>query len=449
MARSNLTWACLIAGILAIGIATLGAQNGDDDLYRRYDEFVRVVQKVREKYVDPDAVDVDKLFKGAIKGMLQTLPDPYNVYFTGQDLENFEVDTKGLFGGLGIEITLTDGILTVVTPLVGTPAFKAGVEASDRIIKIDGESTEGLSLNEAVKKLRGKPGDPVTITVLREGETKPLDIPIVRAVIVVPSLRGTRMIDKKAKIGYVWITNFQQQTAEDLHKALKELTDQGMEALVLDLRYNPGGLLNVAIEVSETFLEKGQVVVKTKGRHASDTRVYRAKGTSIKSLATMPIAILVNKSSASASEIVAGALHDHNRAILVGEHTYGKGSVQTVIPMENSKAALKLTTARYYTPSDTPILAKKGIEPDVKVELTLEQVRRMSKYYREEHLRENNGMKGEGKTDAAGKPKAEAKQGNAKAEGLTWQNSDPQLVRAVDLLRLGRIFYDRMAVGKK
>ncbi len=439
MARNNLAWTGVIVGILAISLATLGAKS-DSDLYSRYEEFARVIQTVRDKYVDPKAVDVDKLFKGAIEGMLATLPDPYDAYYTGDDLANFRVDTEGQFGGLGIEITSQDGVLTVLTPLVGTPAFQAGVEAGDKIIKIDGESTEGLTLNEAVRKLRGKPGDPVTITVLRKGASKPIDIRIVRAIIVVPSLRGAHMIDPKAKIGYIWITSFQENTAADLRKAVKKLVDEGMQELVLDLRYNPGGLLNVAIEVAELFLDKDMVIVKTKGRRASDTRVYRARGSKIPEVAKMPIAILVNQSSASASEIVAGALRDHHRAILVGDHTYGKGSVQTVIPMNNNKAVLKLTTARYYTPSDTPILPKKGIEPDIKVVLTTEQVKRMSEFRRQEHLREN-------KQDAAA---AAAAGGEGKAaEKLTWENSDPQLVRAVDALRVGRIFYERLLAGQK
>ena len=455
MRRSNLAWACLIVGILALSLATMGAKKGKPDLYGHYEELIRIVEQIKEKYVED--VNVDDLFKGAVKGMLQTLPDPYNAFFTGQDLENFKVDTEGEFGGLGIEITLSKQVLTVVTPIVGTPAFQAGVEAGDKIVKIDGKSTENLSLNEAVRKLRGKPGSKVTITIAREGEQKLIDITIVRAMIVVPSLRGVRMLDERAKIGYIWLTNFQENTTAALMKSLQQLLDQGMESLVLDLRYNPGGLLSSAVDVADLFLDEG-VVVKTKGRSLSDKREYTAARNTNRVLAKIPIAVLVNQSSASASEIVAGALRDHKRAILVGTHTFGKGSVQTVIPMNEGKARLKLTTARYYTPNDKPILQDKGIEPDIVVKLSLEQQKKLGVFLRKEHIRENadqSDKKKTGKTDAEGVPKG--KKGpqdteKKEEEELTWEDADPQLVRAADVLRAGRIFYKRLlpsAAGKK
>ena len=445
MKRSNLAWACLIVGILALSLATMGAQKGKPDLYGHYEELIRVVEQIREKYVQD--VSADDLFKGAIKGMLQTLPDPYNAFFTGDDLANFKVDTEGMFGGLGIEITISNQVLTVITPIVGTPAFQAGVEAGDRIVKIDAKSTENLSLNEAVRKLRGKPGTTVTISVAREGEQKLLDIPIVRAVIVVPSLRGARMIDKRAKIGYIWLTNFQENTTASLNEALEQLLGEGMESLVLDLRHNPGGLLSSAVEVSDIVLDGG-LVVRTKGRSQSDKREYNATRNANRSLATIPIAVLVNHSSASASEIVAGALRDHKRAILVGANTFGKGSVQTVIPMNEGKAALKLTTAQYYTPSDKPILQDKGIEPDIVVKLNLEQQKRLGIFLRNEHIRENANHTTEkpaaDAVPAERKPKPKPDETGKEEEPLTWETADPQLVRAVDVLRAGRIFYERL-----
>ena len=438
MKRSSLSWAFVIVGILALSLATLGAKQGQHDLYGHYRQLANVVDEIKDKYVED--VDVDKLFEGAIKGMLATLPDPYNGYFTGAMLEQFHVDTEGKFGGLGIEITISDRVLTVLTPIVGTPAFRAGVEAGDKIIKIDGESTENLSLTDAVTKLRGPAGAEVTITVLREGEPQPIDIPITRAVIVVPSLRGVRMIDERAKIGYIWLTNFQRATATELEQAVDELMTKGMGSLVLDLRHNPGGLLPMAIAVSDLFLEEG-VIVKTKGRKEDEEQEFHAKPNKNHKLAVIPIVLLVNSTSASASEIVAGALRDHKRAIVVGTRTFGKGSVQTVITMEQGKAALKLTTARYYTPSDKPILRDKGIEPDIVVELTREQQKRLNDFLRQEHIRENQN--GELKEVA---PKAPDGKEQPK---LTWETVDLQLVRAVDMLRFGKIFYERLVAGGK
>jgi len=446
MRRSNFAWACVIVGILAISLATMGAKKGEADLYPYYGTLCDIVEQVKKKYVDE--VSVDDLFKGAIKGMLETLPDPYNAYITDDDLENFRVETEGKFGGLGIEITLVRQVLTVITPIVGTPAFRAGVEADDRIIKIDGKSTEKMSLMDAVHKLRGKPGTEVTITVLRRTEPKPVDITIERAIIVVPSLRGARMLDEDKKIGYIWLTNFQQNTGGELEKALHGLLDQGMSSLVLDLRRNPGGLLSVAIEVADLFIDEG-TIVKTKGRDGRDVQEYTAKPNKDKALATVPIACLVDRTSASASEIVAGALRDHKRAILVGTHTFGKGSVQTVIPMDDSRAALKLTTARYYTPNDTPILREKGITPDVTVELTIEQYRKLAKFIREEHIRENANdelKEAVGADRVEEKPKnmvdqlfADKEEKDQEAK-LTRNDVDPQLVRAMDLLRCRPIY---------
>ena len=452
MRRSNLAWACVIVGILALSLATMGAKKGEADLYQHYGELCEIVEEIKKQYVDD--VSVDDLFKGAIKGMLETLPDPYNTYITDEDLENFRVETEGKFGGLGIEITLIKQMLTVITPIVGTPAFRAGVEADDRIIKIDDKSTEKMSLMDAVRKLRGKPGTEVTITVLRRTEPKPVDITIERAVIVVPSLRGARMLDDDNKIGYVWLTNFQQNTGSELEKALHGLLDQGMKSLVLDLRRNPGGLLSVAIEVSDLFIDEG-TIVKTKGRDGRDAKEYRAKPNQDKALTTIPVACLVDRTSASASEIVAGALRDHKRAILVGTRTFGKGSVQTVIPMKDNQAALKLTTARYYTPNDTPILREKGITPDVKVELAIEQYRKLAKFIREEHIRENaNGelKRTEGAVKPEEKPKGtldkvlEGKGAEEKKE-LTREDVDPQLVRAMDLLRCRPIYSAWLSKG--
>lgn len=322
--------------------------------------FTEVYGKIKTDYVEP--VEDDRLLNDAIEGMLGGL-DPHSAYLSPESFKDIRIGTEGQFGGLGIEVTMENGFVKVVAPIDDTPAYDAGMKAGDLIIRLDDKQVKGMTLNEAVRLMRGEPGSSIKLTVVREGEAKPLEFTIERAVIKITSVKSRMLEDGYA---YVRISQFQGGTAEALKKTLSNLKEQesgSLKGLVLDLRNNPGGTLNGAVAVSDTFLTNG-VVVYTKGR-AEDSKL-RFTATPTDYLDGAPIVVLVNGGSASASEIVAGALQDHNRAIIMGTKTFGKGSVQTILPMNNG-AALKLTTARYYTPSDRSIQAT-GIEPDVTVE---------------------------------------------------------------------------------
>ena len=302
--------------------------------------------------------------------------DPYSQYFGSEELEDLKIETEGEFEGLGIEVIVKDGLLTVITPILDSPAFKAGILVGDRIIKIDGESTESMTIRDAVRKLRGKLGTKITLTVFHEGDTATVDITIERAKIHVRSIRGARMVDDEYKIGYLAVTNFQENTVKDMDAAIQDLLKKGMKCLILDLRFNPGGLLNVAVDMADKFLERG-VIVSTRGREKTQDYVYKAHkpGT----YPNFPMVVLVNNGSASASEIVAGAIKDSKRGLLLGIKTFGKGSVQSLIPVGDGKAALKLTTARYYTPSGVCI-HEKGIEPHVNVNLNFAEARALHEH---------------------------------------------------------------------
>jgi carboxyl-terminal processing protease len=314
---------------------------------------------IQQDYVEE--INVQEVIEGAIKGMLNSL-DPHSSFMKPEDFKELQVETKGSFSGIGIEITIKDGILTVVSPIEGTPAFKKGIQAGDLIIKIEGESTKDMSLMEAVKKLRGVKGSEVTISIHREGWPELKEITMVRDVIPLHSVRAKTL---EPGYGYVRITNFQTKTTIDLKKAMDELTADGdMKGLVLDLRNNPGGLLDQSVKVADLFIEEG-VIVSTKGRLKDQNMEFTAHSRG--KVYKHPMVVLVNGGSASASEIVAGALQDHKRALILGTQTFGKGSVQTIIPM-NDGAGLRLTTARYYTPNGTSIQAK-GITPDILVPL--------------------------------------------------------------------------------
>ncbi len=331
---------------------------------RRVEAQARVRRIILDTYVEK--VAEQKIFYGSLRGMVREL-DPHSQFLSPEEYADLSAATTGEFGGLGIEVTQRDGWLTVVTPLVGTPAFRAGVLPGDRIVKIDGEATDRLSLAEAVHKMRGKPGTRIVLGIVRRGAAKVLDIEIVRRKIKVDSVRIPHFVDEKNRIAYVSLTAFQADSAEELVRALKKLEKQGLRALVLDLRANGGGRMDAAVKVADLFISKG-LIVSTRGRPTSrrDNVPYRARKAGTRP--DYPLAVLVNQSSASASEIVAGALRDHHRAILVGEKTFGKASVQTLreIRIGKDKAGLKLTTAYYYTPSGQ-LIHKKGIAPDVKV----------------------------------------------------------------------------------
>ncbi len=348
----------ITATALYINPANLAvAEDDDNTTYRQLKLFSQVLDLVERDYVEP--VKPKKLIYGAIQGMLSSL-DPHSAFMKPEDFKELQVETKGKFTGIGIEITIKDGVLTVVSPIEGTPAFKAGIQANDKILKIDGKSTKNMTLIQAVKLLRGPKGTTVTISIYRSGWNKLKDVKLVRDVIPIKSVRSKVLEDG---YGYVRISNFQSKTEKELKKALKKLEGKsGLKGLILDLRNNPGGLLDQAVAVSDEFLESG-LIVYTDGRLEDAKMRFYAKPNKVHH--NYPLVVLVNGGSASASEIVAGALQDNKRAVIVGTQTFGKGSVQTIIPLEEG-AAIRLTTARYYTPSGRSIQAK-GITPDIEV----------------------------------------------------------------------------------
>ena len=367
----------LVSGVLvSLGINAVAQR--DAKLSLPIDElrqFADVYGAIKSNYVEP--VEDKKLITEAISGMLTGL-DPHSAYLDADAFRELQVGTQGEFGGLGLEVGTEDGFVRVVSPIEGTPAEKAGVKAGDLIIKIDDKATKGIPLNEAVKLMRGKPKTSVTLTVSRKGATKPLVFTIVRDVIQIQSVRSKML---EPGFGYIRITQFQEHTVENLVKHFNQLADKGnMKALVLDLRNDPGGLLNGAIGVSAAFLPEKTLVVSTDGRQEDAKRKYfatvtdyhRGRDDPLAKLSaqakTVPMVVLVNSGSASASEIVAGAMQDHNRAKILGTQSFGKGSVQTILPL-TSNTAIKLTTARYFTPKGQSIQAK-GITPDFWVEET-------------------------------------------------------------------------------
>ncbi len=329
--------------------------NPNDKLYQKLDLFSDVLDTLKKEYVDD--VKQDEVIDSAINGMLQSL-DPYSSYMSPEAFQNMSRDTKGEFGGLGIEITMESGLVKIITPIEGTPADKAGVQAGDYIVKIGNKQVKGMTLLDAVKLMRGKVGTSLEITVRRpevEGEIK---FTITIAVIKIREVSA----EVKDSIGYIRLRAFNEQSHNQLIKQLKKISNKKVEGYILDLRNNPGGLLSQAIKITETFLDGGEIV-STRGRDKNDIRIFNAKkGDKINN---KPLIILINQGSASASEIVSGALKDHKRAILLGEKSFGKGSVQSIIPLKN-RGGLRLTTAKYYLPSGESI-HEKGVEPDITV----------------------------------------------------------------------------------
>ena len=338
--------------------------------------FTEIFGKIKSDYVEP--VEDKKLLTEAINGMLSGL-DPHSAYLDAEAFKELQVGTQGEFGGLGIEVGMEDGFVKVVAPIEDTPAHRAGIKSGDLIIKLDETPVKGMTLNEAVKRMRGKPGSDITLTIMRKGETKPIVVTITRAVIKIKSVKSQLV---EPGYGYVRITQFQEQTGPNLVDALRSLQEQNngeLKGLVLDLRNNPGGLLNSAVAVAGTFLKPNELVVYTDGRsedarmRLTNAREHYLRSSEKDFLAKVPdwvkripLVVLVNGGSASASEIVAGAVQDHRRGVIVGTQTFGKGSVQTILPLHNG-SAIKLTTARYYTPKGRSIQAK-GIVPDIVVE---------------------------------------------------------------------------------
>jgi carboxyl-terminal processing protease len=351
----------------AVGIFTITkfaiSGNADkkknSDLFKQVELFSDTLAIIQSDYVDE--TKPKDLIYGALKGMLSSL-DPHSQFMDPDTYNELKVDTEGKFGGLGIEITVKDGLLTVVTPIEDTPAWKAGLKAKDRIVKINNDLTRDMTLTDAVKKLRGKVGESVTITILRESEKKLLEFKIVRGIIKIQDIKGARILEDG--IGYIRLVEFRENTAGEMDKALDKLKKAGLNALILDLRNNPGGLLDSAVEVSERFLEKGKIIVSTKGRIVSQNMEFTA-GYS-KPILDIPMVVLINEGSASGSEIVAGAMKDYKRAIILGVKSFGKGSVQTIIPLSDG-SALRLTTSKYFTPANKMIHGI-GIFPDIIVE---------------------------------------------------------------------------------
>jgi len=342
----------------------------------------QIVDQVEEYYVAD--VKPKTLYDGAYRGLLATL-DPYSQYFDKKQTTEFAAETEGEFGGLGIEISLRDGILTIVSPIRGTPAYEAGILPGDLILKIDGKSTERISLEQAVDRLRGTVGSKVTLTVRHIGAPMDTEITLQRAVIKPPSVEGG-MIDEKDGIGYVRLNSFTAKVADELTQMLRELQEKNLKGLIIDLRGNPGGLLDKAVEVANDFLPEGVTVVSVKGRRPEMNRVYRARKGMPAEWVALPVVVIVDEGSASASEILAAALHDNKRAMLVGARTYGKGSVQNVFDLGNGQS-LKLTTARYYTPDDKPIEDRQGIMPDIYMPMSREHQLALRNQEREDKLR--------------------------------------------------------------
>jgi len=402
-----------------------------DSAYPSLELFSYVMEKVRKDYVDGQNLKYEDLVYAALKGMLNTL-DPHSEFMEPEKYKELQSDTQGAFGGLGIVVSMRDNFVTVIAPMEDSPGFRAGILSGDRIIKIDGKSTERMSLADAVKYLRGEPGTQVKISVLRPSSGRVKDYTLTRAVInvdMVKDINGKKDFPLgENKIGYIRLVQFGEKTSADLEASLNKLKDQGMQGLILDLRWNPGGLLDQAVDVCEKFLPRNSLVVTTEGRNRGQDSVRRARGRGDE-LHNMPMVVLVNLGSASASEIVAGCLQDSKRAIILGEKTFGKGSVQSIIPlapMPDGTPALRLTTAKYYTPSHK-VIHEVGITPDIIVPLTDEQERDI------QMKQAPGGVQGLDEKD------------RERVMGI----QDPQLERAMDLLKGITLFTQRAPLPDK
>jgi carboxyl-terminal processing protease len=419
--------AALAATTLLITHAAYGADEKDRDYYRQLELFGDVFERVRADYVKK--VGEEKLIESALNGMLTSL-DPHSSYLNAKSFRDMQVQTRGEFGGLGIEVTMENGYVKVVSPIDDTPAYRAGLKPGDLITKLDGEAVQGMSLAEAVEKMRGRVNTDLVLAIRRVG-TKPFEVTITRAVIKIQSVKSR----VEGDVGYVRITSFSEQTSVGVARAMKRIREKlgdKLKGIVLDLRNNPGGLLDQSVKVSDAFLDRGEIV-STRSRRPNDAQRFNAKPGDL--AAGLPIVVLINGGSASASEIVAGALQDHHRAIIMGTKSFGKGSVQTIIPIAGH-GAVRLTTAHYYTPSGRSIQAK-GIDPDIKVEQARVETVSTPQRRCERDLRGALANPNEKKEDGAAKKKPE------KSAEKDKKPQDYQLTRALDLIRGLALFQSR------
>jgi carboxyl-terminal processing protease len=390
-----------------------------DDLFKQVELFSDSLAIIQADYVDE--VSNKDLIYGALKGMLSSL-DPHSQFLDPDTYNELKVDTEGKFGGIGIEITVKDGLLTIITPIEDTPAWKAGIKAGDRIVKINNELTRDITLTDAVKKMRGLAGEAVNLTILRESEKKIIEFKIVRDIIKIKDIKDSRILEDG--IGYIRLIEFRENTPEDFAVAFNKLNKEGMNALIIDLRNNPGGLLDVAVRVAEKFVDHNKLIVYTKGRKQSQNLEFVSRES--KPFLDLPLAILINEGSASGSEIVAGCLQDYKRAIIVGTKSFGKGFVQTVIPLGDG-SALRLTTSRYFTPLGRQIQSK-GVVPDINIEDGLIK--------KEDHPGKEANKAKDIFEQLENKPEEKTGQA-ASAEDY---KSDNQLMRAVDVLKAIKIY---------
>jgi len=412
----------IIFAIYSLALSDTEKKKNKDDLYRQVELFSDTLAIIQSDYVTE--VSARDLIYGALKGMLSSL-DPHSQFMDPDTYNELKVDTEGKFGGIGIQITIKDGLLTVITPIEDTPAWKAGIKTNDRIVKINGELTRDITLTDAVKKLRGKPGEAVNMSILRESEKKILEFKITREIIKIKDIKEPGILEDG--IAYIRLVEFRENTPKDLELTLENLKKSGMSAFILDLRNNPGGLLDVAVEVTGKFVPKDKLIVSTKGRRNNQNLEFRARSNN--PILDLPMAVLINEGSASGSEIVAGALQDYRRAIVVGTKSFGKGSVQTVIPL-NDGSALRLTTSKYLTPLGHEIHGK-GVIPDIAVEegrITLET---------------GKELQAEKPQDIFEEIENKEKQPNPKKKEQAFDyKSDNQIMRAVDILKAIK-FYNK------
>jgi carboxyl-terminal processing protease len=418
------TFACLVLINIFLGVHfhhLRAANEEEDNGYSQISIFAKAVQLIRQDYVDANKIGYHQLITAAMKGMLASL-DPHSQYMDPNDFRDMQDDTRSRFNGLGIEVSMKNGLPTVVSPMEDTPAARAGILSGDQILKINGTATDKIELQDAVNLLRGAPGQKVTLTLLRPSTKEVKEYMLERVEIKVQSVKGARLLDSDLtgpfKIGYIRLIQFNEPTADELSKALDDLQKHGMQALIVDLRNNPGGLLNSAVDVCAQFLPPNTKVVSTQGRATSQQREYATSGVA-KERGHFPMAVLINEGSASGAEIVSGALKDLHRAILVGETTFGKGSVQNVLQLPDG-SALRFTTAKYYTPSKQ-VIHGSGVTPNIRVPMTAEQERLL-------FVLRSTEMKPEDEKNLI-------------------KNKDPQLLRAIDSLK-GVMIYAQQNAAK-